>query len=266
MSQDIHPTALVAEGAKIGSGTTIGAYSIIGPHVSLGDNCTIHSHVVIEGHTTIGDSNEVFQFASLGSTPQDLKYHGEPSELRVGSKNIIREYVTLQPGTEGGGMLTSIGDENLFMVSSHVGHDSHVGNGNIFANSVGMSGHVTVGNKVTVGGLCGIHQFVRLGDYSFLAGGAMVTQDIPPYCLAHGNRAELIGLNQVGLKRAGWDSDSVSTMRRVYRKLFYGTGTLKERLAEAQQEYGALDFAHLFLEFIQSSERGVAQARSKTDK
>ncbi|MCB0333962.1 MAG: acyl-ACP--UDP-N-acetylglucosamine O-acyltransferase, partial [Bdellovibrionales bacterium] len=257
MTEHIHPTALVSESAQIGADTTIGAYSIIGPHVCIGAHCTIHPHVVIEGRTTLGDGNEVFQFASLGSNPQDLKYHGEPSELRIGSRNIIREYVTLQPGTEGGGMLTSIGDNNLFMVSSHVGHDSHIGDGNILANSVGISGHVMIGNKVTIGGLVGIHQFVRLGDFSFLAGGAMVSQDIPPYCLAHGNRAELIGLNHIGLKRAGWDSDTIAVMRRVYRKIFLGSGVLQQKLQRAREEFGTELFVAPFLDFIASSERGV---------
>lgn len=261
----IHETAIVSDGATLGDGCEIGPYSVIGPHVVLGPKCRVASHVVIEGNTRLGAENEVFQFASVGSKPQDLKYHGEASELVVGDRNIIREYVTLQPGTEGGGMLTKIGDQNLFMASVHVGHDSFVGDKNIFANSVALSGHVIVGNNVIVGGLSGVHQFARLGDFCFLGAGAMAAQDVPPYCTAHGNRAELIGLNVIGLKRAGWTSEQASTMRKVYREVLHGEGVMKARLASARDKFQDFTQAGLFLDFIAASERGVATARLKRD-
>jgi UDP-N-acetylglucosamine acyltransferase len=157
---DIHSTAVVAPEAEIGDGCSVGPYSVIGPKVKLGNGCRVGSHVVIEGNTTIGDENQIFQFASVGAAPQDLKYHGEDSTLQIGSRNIIREYVTLQPGTEGGGMQTTIGDQNLFMACCHVGHDCRVGHRNVFANSAALAGHVTIGNGVIVGGLSGVHQFV----------------------------------------------------------------------------------------------------------
>ncbi|MCB0340336.1 MAG: acyl-ACP--UDP-N-acetylglucosamine O-acyltransferase, partial [Bdellovibrionales bacterium] len=157
---EVHPSAIIASGAVLGEGTSVGPYSIIGPNVVIGQNCQIGPHVVIEGFTTLGNDNRVFQFASVGSAPQDLKYKGEQSRLEIGSRNIIREYVTLQPGTAGGGMLSKIGDENLFMVSSHVGHDCRVGDKNVFANGVALAGHVQVGNGVILGGLSAIHQFV----------------------------------------------------------------------------------------------------------
>jgi len=215
----IHPTAIIAEGAVIGEGTTIGAYSIVGPHVVLGKNNLIGPHVVVEGRTFLGDGNQIYQYATVRANPQDLKFHGEPSELRIGNSNIIRECVTLQPGTEGGGMLTKIGDGNLFMANSHVGHDSFVGDRCIFANGCALAGHVTVGSRVVVGGLSGIHQFVRLGDMSMIGAGAMVAQDIPPYCMAQGDRAKLIGLNKIGMERGGVSKEEILSFRKIYRAL-----------------------------------------------
>lgn len=260
---NIHPTAIVDSKAKIGNGVTIGAYSIIGPKVELGDNCWVGPHVVIEGITRFGSANKIFQFASVGSQPQDLKYHGEESTVDIGDNNTIREYVTIQPGTKGGGMTTKIGNNNLLMANSHVGHDSFLGDRNIIANSVGLSGHVTVGSGVTIGGLSGIHQFVRLGDLSFIAGGAMITQDLPPYCTAHGNRAELVGLNQIGLERNGFTELDVKVLRKVYRVLFHDTGLMKDRIVRVRNEFGSAKGIEPLLSFIAESQRGVCRARSK---
>ncbi|MCL4139356.1 UNVERIFIED_CONTAM: hypothetical protein GTU68_039304, partial [Idotea baltica] len=200
----IHSTAIIHEGASLGEGTEVGPYSVIGSKVKLGKNNIIKSHVVIEGNTEIGDENTFFQFASVGAAPQDLKFHGEDSKLIIGNKNTIREYVTLQPGTEGGGMLTSIGDQNLFMASSHVGHDCKVGNANVIANSVALAGHVTIHDFVIMGGLSAVHQFVRIGDSSMISGGSMVIKDIPPFSIAQGDRASLVGINKIGLERRGF--------------------------------------------------------------
>ncbi|RMD86800.1 MAG: acyl-ACP--UDP-N-acetylglucosamine O-acyltransferase [Candidatus Dadabacteria bacterium] len=259
---NIHPTAVVLEGAVIGEGTTVGPYSVIGHKVSIGRNNWISSHVVIDGNTKIGDGNKVFQFASIGAPPQDLKYKGEDSLLTIGNHNIIREYVTIQPGTEGGGMETKVGDRNLFMACSHIGHDCVVGDYNIFANSAGISGHVIIGNHVTVGGLCGVHQFVRLGDYCFLSGGAMVGKDVPPFCTAQGDRAGLAGLNTVGMKRNGFDLESINLIKRLYRELFLGDGLFRERLECAMEKYKEEDLALSFLRFISESKRGVCMPRS----
>lgn len=259
----IHSTAIIDPTAEVGVGTTIGPYTVVGPHVKIGENNKIGSHVVIEGHTTVGNSNTIFQFASVGAAPQDLKYRGEESRLILGSENIIREYVTLQPGTEGGGMETRIGDKNLFMVCSHVGHDTIIGDRNIFANSVALSGHVTIGSMVTLGGMTGVHQFCHMGDFSFTGAGAMVAQDIPPYCMAQGDRAELVGLNQVGLKRNGFSAEDVKKLRSLFRELFWGDGTLKERIQSLQQKYSHFPKGLEFVQFVSKSDRGVASPRKK---
>jgi UDP-N-acetylglucosamine acyltransferase len=260
----IHPTAIVAPEAIIGEGTTVGPYSIIGPHVKLGSNNVVGPHVVVEGHTTIGDGNSIFQFASVGAAPQDLKYRGEASELKIGDRNIIRECVTLQPGTQGGGMLTSIGSQNLFMANTHVGHDSHVGNRCVIANGAALAGHVTVADGVIIGGLSGIHQFVRLGSVCMIGAGAMVAQDIPPYCMAQGDRATVQGLNRVGLERNGGTREDLGVLREVYRIVFNPQGTeaqdrvFKDRvlLARALVKENARGID--FVSFIEKTERGIA--------
>jgi UDP-N-acetylglucosamine acyltransferase len=256
----IHPTAIVDAAARIGAGTVIGPYSIIGPHVVLGENNIIAPHVVIEGRTKIGDSNHFFQFCSIGSRPQDLKYQGEPSELIIGSKNTVREYVTLQPGTTGGGMKTVIGDTNLFMVNAHVGHDGIIGNNNVIANSTAIAGHVTIGSFTIVGGLVGIHQFVHLGDSCILSGGAMVVQDVPPFCIAQGDRARLCGINVVSLERRGVPTAEIQLIKSVYRKLFIAKGTMRARIASTEEDSAQSALVKQLVDFVATSERGVASA------
>lgn len=258
---DIHSTAIIAPGAVIGEGTLVGPYSVIGPHVVLGKQNRIGAHVVLDGHTTFGDENQVFPFASVGTIPQDLKYRGEASRLTIGNKNLIREYVTIQPGTQGGGMLTSIGSGNLFMANSHVGHDSHVGNKNIIANSCALAGHVTVGSGVTIGGLSAIHQFVKLGDLGFIGGGAMVSLDLPPYCMAQGDRAGVVGVNIVGLERNGFSAEQVERMKKLYRTVYVAKGLFKAKLEQARSEFGSFAECAAFLDFIAASERGVMTLR-----
>jgi UDP-N-acetylglucosamine acyltransferase len=260
---EIHPTAIVHPDAKIGAGCSVGPYSIIGPRVTLGDNNWVGPHVVIEGITSFGSGNKVFQFASIGSVPQDLKYKGEESTVEIGDNNTFREYVTVQPGTAGGGMVTRVGSKNLLMANSHVGHDTILGDRNIIANSVGLSGHVILGSGITIGGLSGIHQFVRLGDLAFIAGGAMVTQDVPPFCTVHGDRAQLAGLNEVGLSRNGFSEEDVRVVRKIYRGLFHQKGLMKERIAKVRSEYGESKGCSLLVEFVEKSERGICRARSK---
>lgn len=257
---EIHATAIVDPAARIGRGSVVGPYSIIGPAVVLGENNLLASHVVIEGKTTVGDSNHFFQFCSVGSRPQDLKYRGEESELIIGSKNSIREFVTLQPGTSGGGMKTVIGDSNLFMANSHIGHDGIIGSGNVFANSAAIAGHVTIGNYTVVGGLVGIHQFVRLGDNCLLGGGAMVVQDIPPFCIGQGDRARIVGINVVSLERRGVSVAEIQLVKSAYRKLFVAKGKMRDKLESVEVETAQSPLALQLVDFVRSSERGVARA------
>jgi UDP-N-acetylglucosamine acyltransferase len=260
----IHPSAIVDPSAIIGEGTKVGPYSIIGPNVVLGRDNVVGPHVVIDGHTKIGDSNQFYQFSSVGAAPQDLKYRGEASELIIGNRNIIRECVTLQPGTTGGGMVTKIGDQNLFMANTHVGHDTFVGNRCVFANSAALAGHVVVGDGVIVGGLSGIHQFVRLGDVAMIGAGAMVSQDVPPYFMAQGDRAKIHGINRVGLERNGGTREDFAAVRSLYRAVFTpptGRGaprmTFKERLAAAKEQVAGNARAAQVIGFLESSERGI---------
>lgn len=259
MSSKIHPTAIIDPAAKLGVEVEVGPYSIIGPNVELGDHCWVGPHVVIEGLTTIGASCELFQFSSVGSKPQDLKYRNEPSTLVIGARNKIREYVTLQPGTAGGNMTTRIGDNNLFMANSHVGHDCIIGSNNIFANSVGLAGHVTVFDNVILGGLVGVHQFVRIGSHAFLSAGSMVGADIPPYCVGQGDRAHLRGINLIGLERSGFTSDDVTAIKKTYRQLFMTVGHLQEKIQSLPDELSSRPAIQAMLKFISDSERGVCQ-------
>ena len=269
---EIHATALVDPSAKVGEGTTIGPYSIIGPNVVLGRRNKVGPHVVIEGRTTIGDENTIFQFASVGAVPQDLKYRGEPSELRIGNGNIIRECATLQPGTKGGGMLTQIGSNNLFMANTHVGHDSKVGDRCVIANSAALAGHVTLGNGVIVGGLSGIHQFVRIGDIAMLGAGSMVAQDIPPYAIAQGDRATIQGLNRVGLERNGVSREDFALLREVYRLVFMPNVSetagkvFKDKVAFAKQRVAdrQSDVVQAFISFLEGTERGITPHHSSS--
>ena len=256
----IHPSAVVSKQAIIGEGTVIGPFTVIGSDVRIGKRNRIGAHVVIDGYTSIGDDNLIYQFASVGAAPQDKKFKGEASTLEIGSKNVIREFVTLQPGTEGGGMRTLIGSGNLFMANCHVGHDCVIGNDNVFANSAALAGHVTIYNRVTVGGLSGIHQFARIGDMAMLGGGAMVAQDIPPYCIAQGDRAKLVGINTIGLQRAGFNDEQIKEVKLVFRKAFMSKR--EESLDEIAKKISDTSPARTLLEFIRNSERGVAALRS----
>ncbi|WP_292661160.1 acyl-ACP--UDP-N-acetylglucosamine O-acyltransferase, partial [Nitratifractor sp.] len=214
----IHPTAIVHEGAQIAESVHIGAYSVIGPGVRIGSGTEIGTHTLIEGETTIGARNRIFSHAVIGSIPQDLKYHGEKVRLEIGDDNIIREFTLLNPGTEGGGGLTSIGNGNLLMAYVHIAHDVRIGDGCILANAATLAGHVTLGDHVVVGGMTPIHQFVHVGDYAMVAGASALSQDIPPYCLAEGNRAVLRGLNLTGLRR-NVERKTVDALKSAYRRL-----------------------------------------------
>jgi UDP-N-acetylglucosamine acyltransferase len=231
----IHPTAIIADGAKIGTNVSVGAYSVIGENVTLADGVILHSHVVVDGNTSIGEATEIFPFASIGHRPQDKKFKGEDSRLIIGARNVIREHVTMNPGTEGGGMITTVGDDCLFMASSHVAHDCHVGNRVILANNATIAGHVTVGDFAIIGGLSAVHQFVRIGTHAFIGGMSAVEKDVIPFGTVKGERASLEGLNLVGLKRMDIERARIHALRHAFKELFLSNeGTLNDR-AEAMK-------------------------------
>jgi UDP-N-acetylglucosamine acyltransferase len=247
-----HPTAVIEPGAKLGSGVKIGPYCVIGADVTLADGVELLSHVVVAGRTSIGERTRIFPFASIGHQPQDLKYHGELSTLTIGADCMIREGVTLNPGTEGGGMSTTIGDRCAFLANSHVGHDCHVGNGVIFSNNVMLAGHCWVGDFAIIGGGAAVIQFARVGAHSFLGGMSGLENDLIPYGMALGNRAHLSGLNIVGLQRRGFSRSDIHDLRRAYRLLFAAEGTLAERTADVAQEFAGQPIVQEILAFIRT--------------
>jgi UDP-N-acetylglucosamine acyltransferase len=233
----IHPTAVVDTRAEIASSAIIGPFCVVGPEVRLGDSVELISHVVVAGRTTIGSGTRIFPFASIGHQPQDLKYRGEPSTLEIGQNNQIREHVTMNPGTEGGGMITQVGNDCLFMASAHVAHDCILGNNVIMANNATLAGHVTIGEFAFLGGLSAVHQFVRIGKHAMIGGMSGVEADVIPFGTVIGNRAYLSGLNIVGLKRRGFSRDDIHTLRNAYRLLFAPEGTLQERLSDVEEQF-----------------------------
>lgn len=252
MTATIHPTAIIHDGAKIGADCAIGPYCVVGAKVTLGDRCTLHSHVVVEGNTTIGDECEIFPFASLGHKPQDLKFKGEDSRLVIGSKNTIREYVTMQAGTSGDRMETTIGDNCLFMASTHVAHDCIVGNNVILANCATLAGHVTIGDFAFVGGLSAVLQRVRIGHNAMIGGMAGVENDVIPYGLVMGERATLAGLNYVGLERRGVEKSEIQILRSAYKKLFEAEGTLAQRIEKLASDPANNNLVDNIVKFIQA--------------
>lgn len=253
----IDPRAVVDPEARIGEGTVIGPYSVIGPDVVIGSGVRISSHVVIEGPTRIGDECTIHPFASVGGPPQDLKYRGEKTTLEIGKRTVIRECCTLSRGTAGGGGITRIGDDNLFMAGAHVAHDCLVGNRTIFANAATLAGHVTVGDDSTIGAYSGVHQFCRIGVHAFIGGYSVITQDALPYALTVGNRARSHGINVIGLRRRNFSEESISALRAAYRMLFRSRMRLRDAIDSLQNQPGQVaEVAHL-LEFLRSSERGV---------
>jgi len=248
----IDRSALIDSSAEIGQGCSIGAFSVIGPGVKLGDRVRIHTHVVVTGRTTVGAETEIFPFASIGHQPQDLKYKGEPSTLVVGANCIIREGVTMNPGTEGGGMQTVVGDRCAFLANSHVGHDCKVGNNVIFSNNVMLAGHASVGDYAIIGGGAAVIQFARVGPHSFLGGMSGLENDLIPYGMALGNRAHLSGLNIVGLQRRGFSRSDIHSLRRAYRLLFADEGTLMERVEDVSTEFKDHPIVIEILDFIRA--------------
>lgn len=257
---NIHSTAIIEDGAILGADVSIGPYCVVSAQAHLDDNVRLHSHVVVAGKTRIGAGTEIFPFSSIGHAPQDLKYGGEVSEIRIGANNIIREYVTINPGTGGGGLLTRIGDNCLIMISAHIAHDCLIGDNVIMVNNATLGGHVEIDDFAIVGGLSAVHQFVRIGRHAMIGGASGVENDIIPFGSATGNRANLNGLNLVGMKRRGFSRDDIHGLRNAYKYLFSDEGTLSERVAIAQKEYAGNQPVTEVINFLNSeSKRGICQ-------
>jgi UDP-N-acetylglucosamine acyltransferase len=262
----IHPTAVVAPGARLGVGVRIGPWCSVGEHATLGDGVELLSHVVVDGHTTLGAGVRAFPFATIGLPPQDLKYRNEPTRVEVGARTLIREHVTIHRGTPGGGGLTSIGADCMLMCVVHIAHDCHLGDRNIIANNTMFGGHITTGEQVFIGGGTAIHQFVRIGRHAAVGGMSGVEGDVIPYGLVMGNRARLAGLNLVGLKRRGFTRPQIHALRGAFRLLFKEPGVFSERLALVQQRWPEDAQVAEILAFIQApSKRGLCKAGRDVD-
>lgn len=246
----IHPAAIIEPGAKIGSDVQIGPYCTVGADVELADGCELVSHVVVTGHTRVGARTRIFPFASLGHAPQDLRYKDEPTTLTIGADCIIREGVTMNPGTPHGTGATTVGDNCFFLAQSHVAHDCRVGNNVILTNNVMLAGHCKIGDFAIIGGGAGLHQYVRVGHHAFVGGLSGVENDVIPYGMVLGNRAYLAGLNIVGLKRRGFRREQIQDLRRAYRLLFADEGTLAERVEDVAEEFAKHPTVHEILDFI----------------
>jgi len=259
MSVQIHQTAVVEGGVELDADVEIGPYAVIYDGVKLAAETTVGAHAVITGQTHIGPNCTIAPHAVIGTPPQDKKYAGERTELHIGADNIIREFATINPGTAAGGGQTIIGDRNLLMAYVHVAHDCRIANDTVLANGAQLAGHAELQDHVTIGGMSGVHQFVRVGRCAMVGGGSMVTQDVPPYCVAAGNRAKLSGINSIGLRRNGFDKDALARLRACFRTLFRQGMPLPQALAQAS-EYSDDPHIAAMLAFIRESERGVMRA------
>lgn len=255
----IHPSAIVDPKAEIDENVTIGPYSIIRENVRIGAGTEIGPHVVIDPYVTIGPDCKIYQFAAIGAVSQSLKFEGEETYVTIGQGSVIREFVTIHRGTGFGGGLTEIGEECFLMNYTHIAHDCRIGKRVVFANNATLAGHITIGNHATVGGLAAIHQFVHVGDYAFIGGKSAVVKDIPPYVISSGDRAKLHGMNSVGLKRHGFSPETITLLKRTYRIIFRIGLTVHEALSRVRAEVDQIPEVKNFIEFIESSERGVTR-------
>lgn len=255
----IHPTAIIDPNAEIASDVEIGPYSIISGDVVIGSNTRIGSHVVIEPYVTIGPDCRIFQYAAIGAVPQSLKFEGEKTYAKIGRGTIIREFVTIHRGTGFGGGLTEIGEECFLMAYAHIAHDCHIGRKVVMANNATLGGHITIGDYATIGGLSAVHQFARIGEFAFIGGLCAIPKDIPPYAIAAGPRAKLYGINNVGLKRAGFSANTVSMLKKTYRLVFRIGLTQAEAVSRVRAEVDQIPEVIKFIDFITSSQRGVTR-------
>ena len=255
----IHETAIINSGAEIDSNVDIGAYSIIGDNVFIGSGTVIGPHVVIDPFVTIGRNCRIFQFAAIGAIPQSLKFEGEKTYVKIGNGTIVREFVTIHRGTGFGGGITEVGEENFLMAYTHIAHDCRVGRKVVMANNATLAGHITIGDHATIGGLVAVHQFVKIGEYAFVGGKSAVVKDVPPYVIAAGDRAELHGLNSVGLKRHGFSPTTLSLLKKTYRIIFRIGLTMNEAIERVRADVEQVPEVVNFIDFIRSSQRGVTR-------
>ncbi len=259
MGTYIHETAIVSPKANLGEGCHIGPFCTIGDDVSLGSGVLLDSHVVVDGKTTIGDDTHVYPFASIGLAPQDLKYAGEPTATEIGKRNHIREFVTIHRGTAGGGGLTKIGDDNLFMAQAHVAHDCQIGNSVIMANAATLAGHVEIADRANVGAYSGVHQFCRVGLEAFVGGYSVVVKDAPPFAIIQGNHAKCFGLNRVGMKRRGYGRDTIEKLNHAYHLLLSSKLNTTQAVEKIREEIKDCKEVDLLVDFIETSKRGVVK-------
>ena len=258
----IHPTAVVMPGACLAADVVVGPYCIVGERVELGSGVILATHIVVGGRTTIGAGTRIFPFASIGQEPQDLKYRGEDSALVIGCRNTIREYVTMNPGTTGGGMITRVGNDCLFMVGVHIAHDCQIADHVIMANNSTLGGHVIVEEYAFLGGLCAVHQFVRIGRHAMIGGMSGVERDVIPYGQVMGDRARLTGLNIIGMQRRGFSRDDIQALRSAYQMLFHSVGTLKDRVGETALRFAGIGPVEDIIQFIRAdSNRTICQPK-----
>lgn len=255
----IHPTAIIDPTAEIGSDVEIGPYTIIKANTVIGPGTVIGPHVVVDQYVTIGPECEIYQYASIGAAPQDLKYEGEVTYLKVGRGTVIREFVTINRGTGVGGGITEVGEKNFLMAYAHIAHDCKTGRGVILANNSTLAGHITIGDYVTVGGLVAIHQFVQVGDYAYIGGKSAVVKDVPPFVIASGDRATLHGLNNVGLRRHNFSDSTLRSLKKAYRIVFRIGLTLNEAVERVRAEVDLIPEVVAFLEFVKASSRGITR-------
>lgn len=253
----IHPTAVIDPNAVIGEDVEIGPFCYVGPEVKIGDRCILGPHVVVEGPTTIGEENRFFQFCSIGADCQDKKYHGEVTKLEIGARNSFREGSTVHRGTEGGGGVTIIGDDNLFMVNTHVAHDCIVGNHVVFSNGASIAGHVRVDNYASLGGFVGVHQFCVIGEHSFSAGGTIIFKDVMPFVKVSGHPASAFGLNNVGLERRNFSGEEIKYLKQAYKIIFRTSATVKEAIQQLDPLVKACQRVSILQQFLQNSPRGI---------
>jgi len=256
----IHPTAIISPDAKIDENVDIGPYSVIADNVKIGKGTKIGPHVTIDSHTIIGTDCHIFQYASVGAVPQALKFEGSETIAKIGNGSVIREFVTINRGTEFGGGITDIGERNYLMAYCHIAHDCKTGREVVFSNNATLAGHITVGDYTTIGGLVAIHQFVKIGDYAFIGGKSAVVKDVPPYCIAAGDRAILHGLNKVGIKRRnGATPEAMIQLKKAYRIIFRIGLTINEAIERVKAEVEQIPEVVKFVEFMKASERGITR-------